>query len=142
MLVFTKVYRYGYHDNYCVCQILLSTCDVHFINFIGLTFDLDSDKESAHRDDGATLTCMASIRFPPFSMILFIKDGETVATSTSGQLQIDTKSVNANPFGLYICQLNASGVTFNRTIFIKERGNYIVAIYTTRNELASLAHSF
>ena len=49
-----------------------------------------------------------------------------MTTSTSGQLQIDTKTVNANPFGLYICQLNASGVTFNKTIFIKEQGNHIV----------------
>ena len=96
---------------------------------IGLTFDLDSDKAAAHRDDCATLSCRASIGFPPFSTISFIKDGETVATSTSGQLQIDTKSVNANPFGLYICQLNASGVTFNKTVFVKEQSNHSVATH-------------
>ena len=103
---------------------------IFFILNLGLAFDLDSDKESAYKDDGATLTCRASIGFPPFSTISFIKNGETVATSTSGQLQIDTKSVNANPFGLYICQLNASGVTFNKTIAIIEQGRYRSSAYT------------
>ena len=48
-----------------------------------------------------------------------------MATSTSGALQINIKSVNANPFGLYICQLNASGVIFQKSSIIKEQGNDI-----------------
>ena len=79
-------------------------------------------KQATSRDEGTSLTCRASIQFPPFSMLSLIKNGQTVATSTSGQLQIDTKSVNTNPFGLYICQLNASGAMFQRSNTVKERG--------------------
>ena len=55
-------------------------------------------------------------------MLSFVKNGQTVATTSSGLLRIKTKSANANPFGLYICQLNASGVIFQKSVFIKEQG--------------------
>ena len=100
-----------------------------------LSITLTTDKEAATRNEGATLTCRASIEFPPLSMITFIKNGETVATSTSGLLQISTKGVNANPFGLYICQLNASGVTFNETIILKNQGSVRVYIYNLRHSM-------
>ena len=46
-----------------------------------------------------------------------------MATSTSGLVQIDSKTIiDANPFGLYICQLNASDVTFQRSVLLKEQG--------------------
>ena len=45
-----------------------------------------------------------------------------MATSSSGMLQINTKSVNANPFGLYSCQLNTSGELLNKFFHLKEQG--------------------
>ena len=81
-----------------------------------------ANKEATSSDDGATVTCEASIQFPPFSMLSFIKNGETVATSTDGLLQVETKSVKTNPFGLYTCQLNASGEMFHKSIVLKDRG--------------------
>ena len=92
------------------------------INILDLTFNLDSDKQAATRNDGAILTCRASIQFPPFSMLSFIKNGQKVATSPSGSLQIDTRNVNVNPFGLYTCQLNASGDIFQQSYLLKEKG--------------------
>ena len=83
---------------------------------------LDADKKAATRNEGSTLTCQASIEFPPFSMLSRIKNGQTVATSSSGMLEIDTKSVSANPFGVYICLLNASGEIFEESAFLKEQG--------------------
>ena len=100
--------------------------------FIALRFDLNSDKKAATRDKGATLTCRASIEFPPFSMLSLIKNGQTVAISSSGLLQISTKSVNANPFGVYTCQLNASGEIFHKFIELKEKGTDLPT-YTTCN---------
>ena len=73
-------------------------------------------------NEGATLTCRASIEFPPFSMLSLIKNRHTVATSSSGMLQTNTKSVNANPFGLYDCHLNASGAIFKKSFFLEEQG--------------------
>ena len=99
---------------------------------LDLTFNLHLEKEATNMDDGATLTCRASIGFPPFSMLSLIKNGQTVATSTSGLLQMDSKSVvKRNPFGLYICQLNASGVTFQKSSVLKEQGAVITIVYTT-----------
>ena len=49
-------------------------------------------------------------------------DQVTVATTTDGLLQLNTMTVNGNPFGLHICQLNTSGVTFQKQVFIKEQG--------------------
>ena len=46
-----------------------------------------------------------------------------MATSTDGLLQVETRSAKANPFGLYTCQLNASGEMFQKSFVIKERGN-------------------
>ena len=85
---------------------------------------LTADKRTAHKDEGTVLTCKASIGFPPFSTISFIKNGKMVATSTSGLLEIDTKTVSANPFGVYICQLNASNIVYNKSIGIKETGEH------------------
>ena len=87
-------------------------------------FDLDADKKATTKDDGATLTCRASIEFPPFSMLSLIKNRQTVAASSDGMLQINIKSVSANPFGLYTCQLNASGELLHKSIQLKERGSY------------------
>jgi hypothetical protein len=90
---------------------------------LDLIFDLDTNKKATTRDKGATLTCRASIEFPPFSMISFIKNGRTLSSSTNpGSIQIDTKSVDMNQFGLYTCQLNASGVTFQKSYILKEQG--------------------
>ena len=97
-------------------------CLSNLYNTSGLTFNLDADKQSATRSDGATLTCGASIEFPSLSMLSFIKNGVTVATTTDGLLQLNTMTVDGNPFGLHICQLNASGVTFQKSVFLKEQG--------------------
>ena len=85
-------------------------------------FDLHGNKKATTGNDGATLICQASIEFPPFSMLSFIKNGQTVATSSNGLLEINTRSVNTNPFGLYTCQLNASGEIFQKVIQLKEQG--------------------
>ena len=90
----------------------------------GLMFGLDANKKATTRDDGATLTCRASIEFPPFSMLSLIKKGQTVSSSTNGSLQIDTKTIDINSFGLYTCQLNASGVIFTKSYTLKEQGSY------------------
>ena len=100
---------------------------------LGLLFSLDSDKDATTLVDGTTLTCRASIEFPPFSMLSLIKNGQTVATSTSGLLQIDTESISGRPFGLYTCQLNASGVLFQKSHVIKEQGGYYETGYKNSN---------
>jgi hypothetical protein len=91
---------------------------------LDLIFDLDTNKKATTMDKGATLTCQASIEFPPFSMLSFIKNGRTLPSSSTnpGSIQIDTKSVDINQFGLYTCQLNASGVTFQKSYILKEQG--------------------
>ena len=89
---------------------------------LDLTFSLVVGKEATSMDDGTNLTCRATIHFPPLSMLSLIKNGQTVATSSSGLLQIDMRRINTNVFGLYICQLNASGVIFQRSSTLKERG--------------------
>ena len=119
----------GYYKGKFKTIILQRVCHFDHVNFLiqfsGLTFSVSADKKAASRNDGATITCEASLQFPPFSMLSFVKNGLTVASTTSGQLQIEIKSVNANPFGLYICQLNASGQMFQKSITLNEQGTYI-----------------
>ena len=78
--------------------------------------------KAAIKNEGATLTCRGRIQFPAFTMLSFIKNRQVVATSLNGIVQINTKSVSAIPFGLYVCQLNASGMIFDETSFLKEQG--------------------
>ena len=87
-----------------------------------MIFDFDGESQAATSDEGATLACRASIEFPPFSMISLIKNGRTVATSSSGLIETNTKSINANPFGLYDCRLNASGAIFKKSSLLEEQG--------------------
>ena len=91
---------------------------------LGLTVNLDVNKEATTRNEGATLTCRASIEFPPFSMLSLIKNRQTLSSSINGSLEIDKRSVDANQFGQYICQLNASGVIFTKSYTLKEQGSY------------------
>ena len=74
------------------------------------------------KNEGATLTCRGRIQFPAFTMLSLIKNRQVAATSLNGIVQINTKSVSAIPFGLYVCQLNASGMIFDETSFLKEQG--------------------
>ena len=94
------------------------------MQLIGLKFNFNADSRAATREAGATLTCRASIEFPPFSMLSLIKNGQRVATSSSETLQISTKSVSTNPFGFYECRLNASGAIFKKSSFLEEKGMY------------------
>ena len=55
-------------------------------------------------------------------MLSLIKNGQIVATSSRGMLEINSKNVNTNPFGVYTCQLNVSGEIFEETAFLKEQG--------------------
>ena len=101
-------------------------------NYISdLTLDLDANKKATTRAEGATLTCQASIEFPPFSMLSLIKNGETLSSSTNSSLQIYTRSVNTSQFGLYTCQLNASGVKFQKSYVLKEQGTMIIDAFLT-----------
>jgi hypothetical protein len=102
-----------------------------------LNFDFGDENRAATSDKGATLTCRASIEFPPFSMLSLIKNGQTVATSSSGLLEINTKNINANPFGLYDCHLNASGSIFKKSSFLEEQG---MANYYYGHELTLYFH--
>ena len=88
-----------------------------------LAFNLDRlVAKNDHK--GATLTCQASIEFPPFSSLSLIKNGQILSSTVNGSLQITTKEVDGNPFGLYSCQLNttAAGVKFQRSYLLKEQG--------------------
>ena len=92
-----------------------------------MDFYFNTDKNTTTRDEGATLTCRASIGFPPFSKLTLIKNQQTVANSLNGMLQINTKSVHANPFVSYICQLNASGEIFEESTLVKEQGSCLLS---------------
>ena len=102
---------------------------------LGLILDFDGESRAATSDEGATLTCRASIEFPPFSMISLIKNGQTVATSSSGLIETNTKDINANPFGLYNCRLNASGAIFKKSSLLEEQG---MATYNNHDLMLNL----
>ena len=106
--------------------MIIHVCN-HNTLHLGLTFHLDVSKEATTRDEGATLTCRASIEFPPFSMLSLIKNRETISSSINGSLQIDTRntSVDAHQFGQYTCQLNASGVIYTKSYTLKEHGRFL-----------------
>ena len=78
--------------------------------------------KAALKNEGSTITCQASIGFPPFTMLSLIKNGQAVVMSLNGTIQINSKIVIVNPFGLYICQLNASGEIFEEALLLKEQG--------------------
>ena len=102
---------------------------------VDLELYLDTDVRAAIKNEGATLTCRASIQFPPFTMLSLIKNRQIVATSLSGIIQINTKRIIANPFGLYVCRLNATGVIFEETSLLMEQGLHVtlhdIVVYFT-----------
>ena len=102
----------------CLACISSSCC-------LGLQFVLDSDKKAITMNEGATLICQASIEFPPFSMLSLIKNGQMLSSTTNGSLQVDTSgNVDTNTYGLYTCQLNASGVVFQKSYILKEQSKF------------------
>ena len=90
---------------------------------------MNVNKKAITRDDRVTITCRASIQFPPFSMLSLIKNRQTLSSSIDGSLQIDASSVEKNPFGLYTCQLNASGAIFQKLYILKEQGSYTITSF-------------
>ena len=102
--------------------LLLIGIHIYSYDCLGLLIMMYSDKKATTMNEGATLTCRASIEFPPFSMLSLTKNRQTLSSSTNGSLQIETRSVDANMFGLYTCQLNASGVIFQKSYVLMEQG--------------------
>ena len=72
-------------------------------------------------------------------MLSLIKNGQTLSSSTNpGSLRMDTNSIDVNQFGVYTCQLNASGVTFQKLHFLTEQGITTIAVFLTNSILSLL----
>ena len=87
-----------------------------------LSFSFDTDKPSITQEETATITCSASIKYPPLTTISLVKDGVQLAMTSEEVLHFNTKDVNVNLFGGYRCIMDASGVVLQREILLKEKG--------------------
>ena len=87
-----------------------------------LSYSFDTDKPSITQEETATITCSASIKYPPLTTISLVKDGVQLAMTSEEVLHFNTKDVNVNLFGGYRCIMDASGVVLQREILLKEKG--------------------
>ena len=89
-----------------------------------LSFSLVTDKQSITQEETATITCSASIKYPPLTSISLAKDGVQLAMTSEEVIHFDTKDVNLNTFGVYTCIMDASGTELQRNILLREKGIY------------------
>ncbi len=96
-------------------------------NTDALTHSFTTSKKSLFSDEVASLTCSATIRYPPLTSISILKNNITVSTTSDGILTVSTDHLGVSPYGLYQCILNATGVTFSLDLMIKDKG--IMCVY-------------
>ena len=88
-----------------------------------MVLELVADKEAISKGDTATLSCSTNIGIPAVTMLSLIKNGENVTRAVSDRLEINTgNAIIVNPFGYYICLLNATGAIYRNSITIKAQG--------------------
>ena len=87
-----------------------------------LSFSLEMDRPSITQEESATITCSASIKYPPLTSISLVKDEVQLAMTSEKMLNFNSKDVSVNVFGTYVCILDASGVELQKKIILKEKG--------------------
>ena len=87
-----------------------------------LNHSFTTSKKSLSSDEVASLTCSATIRYPPLTSISILKNNITVSTTSDSTLTVSTDHLGVSPYGLYQCILNATGVTFSLDLMIKDEG--------------------
>ena len=75
-------------------------------------------------NESVNISCTASDGYPPVSSISMTKNGELVMTTESDVLHFSTDTVMGTPFGEYICIVNNSVITVEKTVLLKEKGIY------------------
>jgi len=74
-------------------------------------------------DQNTTDVCSATGGYPTITNISFLKNNRDIATIASeSRLQVNAADIPSNPFGLYICLVNLSGVAIQWSVVLKERG--------------------
>ncbi len=93
-----------------------------------LNHSFTTSKKSLSPDEVASLTCSATIRYPPLTSISILKNNITVSTTPDSTLTVSTDHLGVSPYGLYQCILNATGVTFSLDLMIKDEGTVYVCV--------------
>ncbi len=82
-----------------------------------------ANKYELFATETSVLKCEGSVDIPEFSTIYIEKENVTLKDSSSNHVELFVSNKNiANPFGVYYCVLNASGVLFNESLYLKDKG--------------------
>lgn len=92
-----------------------------FVLAENLNHIFNSTKLHFYDEENVTLTCSGSIDFPEISNIYISKDNITVNT-TVNNLVTYTIGVSPQKYGMYNCTLNASGMEFSKSLFLRNKG--------------------
>ncbi len=74
------------------------------------------------------LTCYGNVDIPQFLSISMEKNNVTLNITNSNEVQYNTND-NSEQFGVYKCVIAAGEITFEKTIFLRNKGKYCLNSY-------------
>ena len=80
---------------------------------------MEVDNKNITIEDGATITCTVSIKYPPLTSISLVKDGTLLLSTHKDMIKVNTMDLTLIPFGKYACVLDASGLILKKEVIVK-----------------------
>ena len=110
--------------------ITLSTVNSFLIYFIeNLTHSFNATQMEFYSYESNHLKCYGKVDIPQFLRIYIEKNKATLNVTDINEVQYNTKDINTQQYGIYKCIIAAGQITFEKTIFLKNKGNYIYSLY-------------
>ena len=89
-----------------------------------ISHSFSAEKVQYYTTENVTLTCIGTIDVPDFTRIYIEKVNVTLNASEKNRVQFTTSSHKNRDlqYGIYNCIINAEGLEFTKTLFLRNKG--------------------
>ena len=117
MLLFLTLFKYY------ICQYFITT----FAENTTLFFN--AEKLQFYSNETVKLMCNGAIDFPTFTQISITKANVILIANKKNSIQVIANGSKSRHYGEYFCIMDANGVQFTKTIFLRNKGKaYCIAV--------------
>ncbi len=100
-----------------------------------LTHSFNTTKKEFYSSESIQLKCYGKVDIPKFLRISIEKKNVTLNDTDNNEVQYNTNNTNSQQYGIYKCIIAAGRITFEETIFLRNKGNFFTLFinYVTVN---------
>ena len=89
-----------------------------------MSHSFNARKLHYYTTESVILTCTGTVDFPDFTRISIRKANVTLNSTERNSIKFNTNSHNSkdHQYGIYHCVMDASGMEFTKSVFLKNKG--------------------